>query len=203
MVANLAATVLAAPLLARGRLPPGRLDERRDLRRAGAPRGHPAGLDAARRPAHDLAARRDRAGRVALPRDAPGRARRVAAPSRRAPGPAAGGGHGRADGVRRVLPAGRPGARRGHRRHPAADRDHRRRPGGRHRAASAAPRGSAAPAVGGAPGGGRGAGLARRPRHAVRRLRRDRRSATGRSTTRCSWARPGCRTPSPAPRGPP
>ena len=113
MLANLAATVLAAPLLVAGGYQlvgwvsvaicggQALLAATLPVSHGGAP------------PGPRVSARRDRARRDALPRDAPRRARGVAAPSRRTPGPAARRRDGRPDGVRRVLPAGGAGARRG------------------------------------------------------------------------------------------
>ena len=98
-----------------GRLPARGLGERRDLRRAGAPRRDPARVDHGATPHARLAALRDRARHVALSRHAPCRACRVAAPPRRPSGPAARRGDGRPDGVRRVLRAGGAGTRGGHR----------------------------------------------------------------------------------------
>ena len=132
LVANLAATLLAAPLLALGGYALVGWASVAICGGQARPRGDAARLRAGPTPRPRLAARRDRARRVALRRDAPRRSRRVAAPSRRASDPAAGGGHGRPDGLRRVLPARGPGPRGLHRRHPAAGRDHGRRAGGRH-----------------------------------------------------------------------
>ena len=106
MVANLAATAVAARLFRAGGYP---LVGWATVAIAAAQAVLAATLPvsaAARRPTRDAPAGGDRARDVALPHDAPGRSLRVAAPSRRPAGAAARRGHGRPDRLRRVLPAG-------------------------------------------------------------------------------------------------